>query len=140
MAIIKVVKVTGRSNPGTPGTPGAAGKNGRGIYATNAGVTITANGSVNKTSIAGGADNIAVGDTVIDSGGNAYSVKAVSGTAVTAGTKLFSIKGAQGSPGAGITAQNAIADLAAGADAATIVTKVNAILAALRGAGVLKAS
>lgn len=39
----------------------------------------------------------------------------------------------------GVLQQTAIADLAGGADLATTVTKVNAILAALRTAGVLAA-
>lgn len=37
----------------------------------------------------------------------------------------------------GVTQQSAIADLAGGADLATTVTKVNAILAAMRSAGVI---
>lgn len=40
----------------------------------------------------------------------------------------------------GVLQQTAIADLAGGADLATTVTKVNAILAALRSAGVLASS
>lgn len=40
----------------------------------------------------------------------------------------------------GVLQQATIADLAGGADAATIVTKVNAILAALEAAGVLASS
>jgi len=40
----------------------------------------------------------------------------------------------------GVLQQATIADLAGGADAATIVTKVNALLAALEAAGVLASS
>lgn len=40
----------------------------------------------------------------------------------------------------GVLQQTAIADLAGGADLATTVTKVNAILAALRSAGVIAAA
>lgn len=40
----------------------------------------------------------------------------------------------------GVLQQTAIADLAGGADLATTVSKVNALLAALRSAGVIAAS
>lgn len=149
---IEVVKIVGRNNPGRDGAPGKDGSpgapgrngtdgtNGRGFYATNANVTITANGSVNKISIAGGANDITVGSSIIDSTGGVYSVASITSSAVTVGAKLMSLKGAQGTPGAGITIQAAIADLAAGADAATITTKVNSMLAALRAAGVIRNS
>lgn len=68
---------------------------------------------------------IAAGDTAADA---RTAIGAMSSTQVPSST----VRG-------GVLQQAAIADLAAGADAAAIVTKVNALLAALRASGELAA-
>lgn len=70
-----------------------------------------------RTAIGAGTSNLAIGTS---------STTAMAGNKVPTGTQR-----------GGVLQQAAIADLASGADAATIVTKVNALLAALRASGEL---
>lgn len=77
---------------------GAEGKRGRGVFLAS--VNILSNTDVKKTDIIDGA-SIAVGDTVFDNGGDAYTVETVSEDTIHVSSNIsgFNLKGPKGDTG-----------------------------------------
>lgn len=88
---------TGSGAQGEKGDPGEDGADGFSILLST--TALTASGTVQTSALTNGT-KAKIGDTVIDSAGNVFSITQLSGTTATLSDIKFNIKGAKGDKGA----------------------------------------
>ena len=118
--------------------PGPKGADGRSIYACS--TDIGTDSPVKRSDITGGGD-VATGDLIIAKNGEIYQVEEAGEDTVTVGDVISNLKGPAGDKGAGLTGTKVVlASLAADADTAAVIAKVNEIIGILNDRGVSKVS
>lgn len=88
---------TGSGSQGEKGDPGEDGADGFSVLLSTS--ALSASGTVETTTLTNGT-TAKIGDTVIDSAGNVFSITQLSGTSATLSDIKFNIKGAKGDKGA----------------------------------------